>query len=292
MDNIKVKSILDLEEKVDRMRLPNFVEKSELSIIASFFECIAPGDLTANWQLILTKVGAFLIEQNARNNKKLFCTMFLELDYTRINKNAISDVCNLTQEPFDRNKFIQIEANSNWIKELVIQYLNHQNEPAIIDDLINEFSVLINRIKDIEVIGIGAFTLAASLQLALIQEKAKTDTTQYLREKKLTSDYIEYVQRINPRLYRLSVGRIDKFCTCTKCKLEEVTEYECRYSDGKDIYVFRGHNEKVGYECNKHRLRMFQMVVKQVNQTVSQPVRATIKKWQELVREANDESVG
>ena len=288
MNNIKVKSILDLEDKVDRMPLSNFIDKSDNSIIASLFECIVPGDLTVDWQLILTKVIAGLIEKNSFTNKKIFYTIFLELDYATINKNAISDVYNITQEPFDRNNFIQIQNTINLIKALALKYLTAQNEPAIIDDLINKFSVLINQLKDLEVVGIGGFTLAASLQLALLQEKAKTDNSQYLRIKKLTLDYIEYVKRINPRLYRLSVGRIDKICTCTKYKLEEVTEYECRYSDGKDIYVFRGHNEKVGYECNKHRLRMFQMIVKQVNQTVSLPVRAAVKKWQELVGEVND----
>lgn len=284
MTSIKKTNTLDIEQKVYRMPFPSFVEVSEKSKVAFLFEHTTQGNLTVDWQLLLTKVVSLSIGRRAQFNKEIFYIMFLQFDYAQINRNAINDVFTITQHLFGSSNLIEIEAKIDSLEKLITEYLSCEIEREIIDCLINEFGVLINQLKELEVIGIGAFMLAASLQLALLQEKANTDFTQWNYVKQLTLEYTKYVKRINPKLYRLTIGRIDKSCKCTKCELEgeETTEYECRYFDGKNIHIFRERSDKVGYECNRHRLKMFHTVVERVNQ-ISKPVRSTIKKWQELI---------
>lgn len=272
-----------LEEKVYKMPLPEVIDVSEKSKATSLFDRrMLTTNSALTWQLVLANLSGILTNKNPQD---LIHLIFLEIDYVQLNKNAITDVIAIVKLPCDTNIFVGIEGKINAIKDLMKEYIQQeQKSQAKLNYLIDEFSILLNELKSLEVVGIGAFTLAATWQLILLQEKAKFDSSEWINIKSRAIEYSNYVKSINPRLFRLSVGRIDKACKCTKSKYidEKITEYECRYFDGKDIHVFRELSNKVGYECNKHRLQMFYSVVEQVNQTVAQPVRSAIKKWQEL----------
>lgn len=127
----------------------------------------------------------------------------------------------------------------------------------------------------------------AGFRLALLLEQAQLDRTVW---NQITSTAIEdsdYAFSVTPKLFRLSVGQIDKSCQCRRWSLaseleQSITQYECRYFDGRDIHVFRASSLDAGFECNKHRLLMFQTVADRVNQTAAKPVRAAMKKWRSL----------
>lgn len=219
MNNFKIVKISEiLEEKVYKMPFPSFVEVSDKTKAAFLFAQITPNNLTVSWQLILVEIINGLINQDY---KKAFQLLFLELDYIQINRNAINDVCAVTQQSLNPNIAIKIEAKINSIKKWVSNYLHcPQDERANLNQLINEFSGLVNLLKDIEVVGIGAFVLAATLQLTIQQEKAKISSSEWSQVKNLAVEYIHYAKTVNPRLFRLSVGRIDKSCQCTKYTLK------------------------------------------------------------------------
>lgn len=278
LKSLKLTNISEqLEDKVDKMPLPDFVEVAESSnfFLVNELEMQA---LTINWQVVLAKFSQALI---SRNNYNLIDILFLEPDYLQLNKNAISDTCNIISQPCSVSILREIEAETSLIKEHINEskYNNLQ-----LDYIINKNGNLLNNLKSLDVVGIGSFMLAASMQLLLLQEKAKSDSREWVNVKNGAIEYINYAKSVNPKIYRLSVGKIDKTCKCIKYKSEQkkITEYECRYFDGRDIHVFREVSNKVGYECNKHRLEMFQNVVERVNQTIVKPLRSTIKKWQEL----------
>lgn len=284
MNDRKITSNLDaLEERVYQMPIPDFVDVSHNSKSAFIFTQKAVNTLTINWQLLLNILSETLI---TKNSTQVLDILFLELDYIQLNKNTISDVCAITNQTCNANFLIEIDAKLNELKELMKEYINiSENKPAQLDYLISEFSTLINLLKNLEVFGIGAFAIAATLRLLLLQQKAAFGSIDLSDVKNQAIEYINYTKSVTPRLFRLSVGRIDKNCKCTKCKSlepKESTDYECRYFDGKDIHVFRELSTKAGYECNKHRLEMFQTVVEKVNKTAAQPVRSASKKWQEL----------
>lgn len=287
MNHAKIASFSALEDRVYQMPFPDFVEVSEQSNAACIFEqqnC--DRHAVISWQNLLEHVSKALI---TGESKDLLWLLFLELDYVRLNKNAIIDVYAITKQEFDIKSLRELDFQIHSIQELFKKYIQHpsENSQTRLIRLINEFNVLIEQIKNLEVVGIGAFALAASLQLLLFQEKAQFNSTEWINLKNQAIDYYCYAQKVNPKLYRLTVGKIDKICHCTTCKFRDekkLTEYECRYFDGKDVHVFRGISNQVGYECNKHRLKMFQSVVETVNQTVSTPLRLAIKKWQEVAK--------
>ena len=128
--------------------------------------------------------------------------------------------------------------------------------------------------------------LVSGLQLALLQEQAKLDIKQWSRVKAKAINYSEYAAGLTPKLFQLTVGRIDKKCNCKKWKSktekEIITEYECRYYDGKDLHIFREYSPNVIRACNKHRLQMFHNVTNKVNCIAVRPIREASDKWQEL----------
>lgn len=287
LNNLKITNISEqLEEKAVKMPLPDFEEVSEIDNSFLFDES---KKLTLTWQLVLAKLTEALINKNFSSIIEL---LFLELDYAEIHRNAIRDTCNILRGafsviPYYANNLIESERKIELIKKLIKAYIGSpQNNNYYRDRAIDELGNIINELNILEVYGLGAFMLAATLQMLLMQQRATDDRVELLKLKSQAVEYINYAKSVNPQLFRLSVGQIDKTCKCIKYNLqgrENQSEYECRYCDGKNIQIFREFSERVGYECNKHRLKMFHSVVERVNQTASQPVRSAIKKWQEFV---------
>lgn len=267
LNKLKVTNSEQLEQKVYRMPFPDFVVASSTTFLAE----LKLRNLTISWQFVLALLSEALISRQPEN---LIYILFIESDYLQLNRNAINDTCNIINQPCNLTELGEIEAEISLIKESVRKYGIH-------DRLINQYGILLNSLKKLETAGLGAFTLAASVQLLLLQSKA-SDNKERVNIKNQIIEYINYAKSINPQLFRLTVGQIDKTCQCIKYIQPEIIEYECRYCDGRNIYVFRDFSSKVGYECNKHRLKMFQSVVEKVNQTVSNPVRSALKKWQEF----------
>lgn len=286
LNNLKITNISEqIEEKAGRMPLPDFEEVSETD---NYFveDELESRNLTLSWQLVLAKLSEALINKNFT---QIIALLFLESNYTKIHTNAMEDTCSILRNsfstiPFYASNIIEIERKIELIKELIKAYIGgSQNKNYYRDRAIDELGNIISELSILEVYGLGAFMIAATLQLLLMQETATP--TDLLKLKSQTLEYINYAKVVNPRLFRLSLGKIDKSCKCIKynSQRENQSEYECRYCDGRDIHIFRDKSDRVGYECNKHRLKMFHSVAQNVNQTVSQPVRSAIKKWQEFM---------
>lgn len=271
LNKLNVSPFSKLEEKVYRMPLPD-VSVAEGTTFRSELK-MQP--LTINWQFVLAKLSEALISKQ----QNLIYTLFVEIDYLQLNRNAISDSCSIINQPCNLTILGEIEAQIGLIKEYITASKNNNLQERII----HEYGILLNQLKKLETAGIAAFMLAASVKLLLLQEKA-SDRQEWINTKNQVIEYINYAKSINPQLFRLSVGQIDKTCKCRKYKSEheEITKYECRYFDGRNIHIFREFNNHIGYECNKHRLKMFQSVVERVNQTLSNPLRSALKKWQEF----------
>lgn len=273
-----------LDEQVYKMPQPEFIELANSRMALTVNERM-PIALTITWQWVLAKMGEALIARDASEIIKL---LFLDLDYAQLNNNAVNDVCSIIRQPVDENTLREIQVKIDSLKELLREYLLYpQNNQNQLDYVINESTFVIKKLKILEVGGIGAFMLASGWRLALLQEKAKSDITQWSTIKDRAIEYSKYVAIVSPKLFRMSIGRIDKECRCTKWESstegqEKITQYECSYFDGKDLHVFRELSPNVVIECNKHRLQMFQAVADNVNQIAAQPVRAASKKWLEL----------
>lgn len=282
LNSLKLTGISEqIEDKVYKMPFPDFVEVAELDKNFLANE-LTNQTLTLNWQFALAKLSQ---ELTSRNYKLI--NILIVQDYLQLNRNAIIDTCNIINQPCSVSIFREIEAETSLIEEHITR---SKNSNLQIDYLINKNDNLIGKLKNLEVVGISSFMLSATIQLLLLQEKAKSDNTEWIHVKNQAVEYINYAKSVNPKLYRLSVGQIDKTCKCIKYKSnndEKIVKYECRYFDGRNIHVFQELSNKVGYECNKHRLQMFQTVVEKVNSTVVKPLRSTIKKWQELVVQIN-----
>lgn len=277
--------MLDFEEKVKKMPLPKVIQVSSNSQLALTLNESSPLALTLSWQQILAKVSEALIARNADHVLKL---LFLELDCIQLNRNAVNDICNLVRQPVDPYALRQIEAQLNFLKKLVIEYLKHpQTNVSLLNYLSNEFSFIFQQLKNLGVVGVGAFMLTSGIRLALLQVQAASDHTVWSRIKDRAIEDSDYGFNVTPQLFRLTVGQIDKACQCIQWSdadefEQNITQYECRYFDGKDVHLFRASNLDAGFECNKHRLLMFHTVADRVNQTAAKPIRAAIKKWRLL----------
>lgn len=272
-----------LDKLVEKMPPPEFIDILLDSRIAFSFPERMP-ILTMSWQWVLAEISESLIAGKSREVIKL---LFTELDYTQINKNAVDDVYNIVRQPFSENAITEVKAKIDAFKDLMRQYLNYpQDNKLKLDYIINESSVVLEKLKSLEVVGVGAFMIASGFRLALLQEKAKLDP-KWNKFKDEAIEYSDYALKISPKIIKLSLGRINKKCNCTRCGSEF---YECRYFDGKDIHVFREKSLNVGTECNRHRLEMFYSVADNVNQTAVQPVRNASKKWRELSARGQDNS--
>lgn len=275
----------ELEFIVNRIPHSEFVEVSSNLRIAGTFTESQPVALTINWQWVLAKITEALI---VGDSKGVFQLLFSDLDYVKLNNNAVEDVRSLVRQSVDENAFSTIQAKIASLQELMSEYLAYPKttQPQL-NRLINESNVIIEELKSLEVVGVGAFMIASGFHLALLQEKALSDLTDWSHVKYRAIEYSRYAASVTPRLFRLSVGLIDKACQCTKWEPESegasgITEYECRYFDGKDIHLFRAISPDAEIECNKHRLQMFQTVVDKVNQTAAQPVRTALKQWRNM----------
>jgi len=275
----------ELDVIVNRMPQSKVLEVSFNSRIAETFTESQPVALTISWQWVLAKITEDLI---ARDSNGVFNLLFSDLDYVKLNANAVEDVRSLVRQSVDETTFSTIQAKIASLQELMSEYLAHPKttQPRL-NRLINESNFIIEELKSLEVVGVGAFMLASGFHLALLQEKASSDLTEWSHVKYRAIEYSQYAASVTPRLFRLSVGLIDKACQCTKWEPESewargISEYECRYSDGKDIHLFRAISPDAQIECNKHRLQMFQTVVDKVNQTAAQPVRTALKQWRNM----------
>lgn len=275
----------NLDEKVYQMPPTKFIEVTNNSRIAFTFNERMPIALTINWQWVLAKIGEALIAGSASEVIKLLCS---DVDYVQLNNNAVEDIRSIVRQPIDENVLRETQAKIDLFKELMSEYLhNPQNNQPRLDYVINESSFVVKKLKSLEFVGVGAFMIASGFRLALLQEKAKSDPTQRSNVKDRAIEYSDYAASVTPKLFELSVGQIDKECRCTRWQSrpereERITEYECRYFDGKNIHIFRELSPNAVNECNKHRLQMFQDVVDNVNQTAAKPVRSAIDKWREL----------
>jgi hypothetical protein len=275
----------NIEEKVRKMPLPKVIQVSNTSQLALTLNENYRLALTLSWQQVLAKISEALIAGNTVQVLKL---LFSELDYIQLNHNAVNDICNLVRQPVDQNALIEIEAKLNLLKNLINEYLKHpQTNVPLLNYLSNEFSFVVQQLKNLGVVGVGAFMLTSGLRLALLQAQAASDHTVWSRIRDRAIEDSDYAFNVTPQLFRLTVGQIDKACQCSRWKSapqqeQSITQYECRYFDGKDIHIFRAINPDAGFKCNKHRLLMFQTVVDQVNQTAATPVRTALKKWRKL----------
>ena len=244
-----------------------------------------PQGLTINWQWVLAKVSEALIARNSLGVLKL---LFFELDYVQLHGNAIEDIRSLLRQPVDENVLREIETKLDSLKKLMGEYLKHpQNNVPLLNRLHSESSFVVQQLKSLDVVGVGAFMLASGFRLALLQLQAASDRTAWSQIKDKAIEDSNYAFKVTPKLFRLSIGRIDKSCQCIMWSSEprqeeSTTQYECRYFDGKDIHIFRASRAIAEFECNKHRLLMFSSVGERVNQTAALPVRTAVKKWQEL----------
>jgi hypothetical protein len=273
-----------LDKLADRMPRPEFTEVSPNSRMTFTLNQSQPIALTISWQWALAKIGEALMAGDAT---EIIHLLFLKLDYIQIHQNALSDISSIIRKQFDINAIISTQAKIDSFKDLMSEYLHQTrtNQPRL-DYLINESSLVLDQIKSLEVMGLGAFMIASGLHLVLLQEQASSDGLNRNYVKSMAIEHSQYAARVSPKLFKLSVGLIDKECSCTKCKSEpEVQEeitYECSYFDGKNIHIFRDFSPNAVAECNKHRLQMFQNVVSSVNETAVKPVRLAIKNWRQL----------
>ena len=267
------------------MPLPKVIQVSTDSRLALTATEKLPLILTISWQQVLARISEALIAGNAIEVLKL---LFTELDYVQLNHNAVEDIRNLVRQPVDENVLRATTAKIDALKALMREYLdNPQINRLQLNYLINESSSIVQQLKSLDIVGVGAFMLASGFRLALLQEQAALDREVWSQIKARAIEDSDYAFNVTPKLFRLSVGQIDKSCQCkmwpSAPELEErITQYECRYFDGKYIHIFRASNLEAGFECNKHRLLMFQTVADRVNQTAAKPVRAGVKKWRSL----------
>ncbi len=275
----------NLEEKVKKMPSPKVIEglpKSRLYLTSN--ESSSPG-FTINWQRVLAKISEYLITKNAI---KIIELLFLELDYVQMNYNAVEDLRSLVRRPADESVIRAIEAKLNSLKKLVGVYLqDSQTNVPLLNDLIYESSFVVQQLKSLEVVGVGAFMLASGFRLALLQLQVASNHATWSQVESKAIEDSNYAFALTPRLFRLSVGLIDKFCKCIRFESfpeveQRIIQYECRYFDGKDIHIFRADPPVAEFECNKHRLLMFETVADRVNQTAALPVRTAVKEWRSL----------
>lgn len=275
----------ELEFIVNKICHSEFIEVSSNSRIAETFTEGQLAALTISWQWVLAKITEALIAGNSKGVLKL---LFSDLDYIKFNNNAVEDLRSLVRQSVDETTFSTIQAKIASLQELMSEYLAHpKTTQSQLNRLINEANSIIEELKSIKAVGVGAFMLASGSHLALLQEKASSDLSDWSHVKYWAIEHSQYAASLTPMLFRLSVGLIDKTCQCTKWKPESegvsgITKYECRYSDGKDIHLFRAISPDAEIECNKHRLQMFQTVVDRVNQTAVQPVRIALKQWRNM----------
>ena len=274
----------ELEKQVNKMPQPKIIEVSSNSRLAFTFNENMPLAVTINWQWVLAKINEALF---ARSTQEVIKLLFLDLDLVQIHNNALLDIQNIVRQTVKEKDIIEIQAKLDSFKELMTEYIQHSlTNKHRLDYVINESSFVVQKLKDLDVIGLGAFMIVAGFRLALLQEKAQSDIAEWSNVKNRAIEYSDYAMRVSPKLIKFSVGKIDKECRCTTYKSamqgEEITEYECRYFDGKDLHIFRDLSPNVVNECNKHRLQKFQNAVDSVNQIATQPVREASKKWQEL----------
>lgn len=271
-----------INEKADRMPQPKFIQVAQKSEIA-FTDNQKPTTLTLNWQWVLGKISRALINNASIEVIKL---LTYDLEFTQIIKNAIDDIQDLTRQTVNQINLSSTITKLEVVKRLLAESERYQNNTETRDPVVNELSYLVVQLQGLGVIGLGAFMIAASLQLALLQEQAKSDSKQWRNIKTKVMDWIAHCSATTPQLFRLSVGRIDKSCHClewqTHTETAVITEYECRYFDGRDTHIFRNTTPAAIATCNLHRLQMFYTVTARVNYTAVIPIRTAIKQWRRL----------
>lgn len=271
----------NFEAKVKKMPLPKVIQVPN-SQLALTLNKSSPLTLTLSWQQVLAKISDALIAGNAVEVLKL---LFCHLDYIQLNHNAVNDLCHLVRQPVETNALGKIDAQLDSLKKLINEYLEYpQINTPLLNYLIYESTLVIQHLKSLDIVGVGAVMLASGFRLALLLQLAALECNTWNQIKLAAIEDSDYAFSVTPKLFRLTVGQIDKSCQCVKwssaSKFEESSpQYECRYFDGKDLHLFRSSSLDAGFECNKHRLLMFHTVADRVNQTAARPVRSAIKKW-------------
>lgn len=276
----------DIDIMVDKMPQPEFVEEMSNLTYALIERQNQQTVLTISWQWILADLTEALI---AHDSKRVFKLLFSDLvDYAQLNHNAVEDIRSLVRQPLDKSILKGTQTKIEILKIFMNEYLT-QPESTLpwLKYLINESSLIVEELKSLKVVGVGAFMIASGFHIALLQEQAALEQAEWSRIKKLLVESSQYVASVTPKLFRLSVGLIDKQCRCTKGNFgsepsKQITQYECHYFDGKDIHIFQAISPDAVTECNKHRLQTFKILTDRVNETAAKPVRAASDKWLKL----------
>ncbi|NHC36519.1 hypothetical protein [Scytonema millei] len=295
MQDVKIVSIGDpLEVEVSKMPPPEFADVTPSDRSTYFGERSSSEPHSNNvfaitWQSLLKKTTDALVEE--QKDLKQLQFIFQELDYQQITNNTINDISTIVRQPADLGAIATLETQIELLKELLDNYFIQSFssvanccEITLQTDLDDALKDLVQQAQSLGLLGLGAFTFAANLHLLLLHEKVKSLPQERQHLNCILNNYIAYAKNTIRLIFRLSVGKIDKACTCIKhySNFDENPEYECLYSDGKDIYIFRDRSEQAGYECNKHRLKKFHSTVDRVMQIIVQPLRSTIKAWEKL----------
>lgn len=155
----------DFESKAKKMPLPKIIQVSNSQLALTLNENL-PVTLTLSWQQVLAKISDALI---AGNSVEVLNLLFCHLDYLQLNHNAVNDLCHLVRQPVEPNALGEIDAQLDSLKKLMDKYLKHpQTNTLLLNHLIHESSFVIQQLKSLDIVGVGALMLASGLRLALL----------------------------------------------------------------------------------------------------------------------------
>ncbi len=197
----------NLEKKVNKMPLSEVIKVPSSRSVLTLNESL-PLALTISWQWTLAKISEALIAKNALEVIKV---LFSELDYVQLNRNPVEDIRSIVREPVDENVLRETATKIDLLKQLMSAYMyNPQLNWLQLNYLIDESSFVIQQLKSLDIVGVGAFMLASGFRLALLLEQAALDRTVWNQIKSTAIEDSDYAFSVTPKLFRLSVGQIDK----------------------------------------------------------------------------------
>lgn len=262
------------------------------------------------WGAIALALAVKVAESAAdRLGEKLIDALFSGLfstpsSYTSLNRSAIAAIGAVIQQSLTEQALKECDGEINALR---IQIQEYRNNPtgnvgkSRIEDALVFSNRLVERLIQLGVLGVGSFTIAATLRLGILLELSTSEPGELQNVKDRAKDYIAHAERMKSQMRGLSlVDKVSPQCYASNCNdptlgadsspegFESTERLPSRcwymYFDGKDSRSFHGNYSnfrQLAVQCETHRKERVEKLTEELNSNTS-TIQKVIDEWKKL----------
>jgi hypothetical protein len=261
------------------------------------------------WGVVAAALATKVAEGAAsRLGEKMIDALFGNQNYVSLNQNALAAIANVVKQGISEEALTQCNIKLQAMQEQMQLYKNAPGSNRFrLEAALTQISSLIIDLKRFEVLGIGSFSMAATLHLGMLLEFAfrSADPGNLKSVKQLGASYITHAQHMKVKTNEQSLLAKTSRCTCliiddslspptestsedsvfaSDSTIERGSGARCYYGDGESLRFFSGPGvagNRVRSDCEKSYSERVAFLGQQLKEQTS-AIDNIIAAWQKI----------